>query len=140
MSNDESFAALRQQVLGMEQDYHELKAVVVGLDRKMDHGFQAINTKLDDRNKTPWGVIFSGMAFILAFCIAVGTLAYMPIRNDTDALKSDAIRRYEQTRQEMRSDYDQLVTRSQRQWDQVMRTQSQLDKISGALGTMGVKQ
>lgn len=127
-SQDESFSALRQQVLGLEDDYRELKSVVVGLDRKMETGLAAINTKLDDKNKTPWGVIFSGMAFILAFCMAIGTLAYMPIKSDTDTLKADAIRRHDQVRLESRQNYDQLVTRDQRIWDALLKMQSQVDR------------
>jgi hypothetical protein len=92
LTNSENFAALQQQVIGLDTDYQELKGVVVSLDRKMDHGFTAIHTKLDERNRTQWPVIFSGLAVLLTFCVSVGTLAYWPIKSDIAAIKDDVVR------------------------------------------------
>lgn len=118
----ESFAALHQQVIGLDGDYQELKSVVVSLDRKMDSGFAAINTKLDEKNRTPWAVVFSALAFILAFCVSIGTLAYMPIKSDTENLRQAQVR-----------DVDRLDTRDQRIWVRVNEIQRQLDKLDGSL-------
>lgn len=87
-SSADNFAALRQQVIGIENDYQELKGVVVGLDRKMDAGFQAINTKLDARSATPWVAI--GVMQASAFTIfgLVGWLAYTPILTSISKLES----------------------------------------------------
>lgn len=92
LTTSENFAALQQQVIGLDTDYQELKGVVVSLDRKMEHGFTAIHTKLDERNRTQWPVIFSGLAVLLTFCVSIGTLAYWPIKSELAAVKEDAVR------------------------------------------------
>lgn len=118
----ESFAALHQQVIGLDSDYQELRNVVVGLDRKMEGGFAAIHAKLDERNKTPWGVIYTGLALLLTFCVSIGALAYLPIKDGITAIQAAQLR-----------DFDRLDARDQRLWVRTNEIQRQVDRLEGSL-------
>jgi hypothetical protein len=93
-----TLAALQTQVRGLEGDYTELKSVVLGLDRKLETSFNSLNSrfetavsglnnKLDDRNRTPWAVIWTGLGVLITFFGLVGTLVFMPIRDNQLELK-----------------------------------------------------
>lgn len=130
-----SWAALDERVLGLENDVQKI-------DQKLDSGLNSLRvdfntaiasivSKLDAQGKPNWNVIVAGIGVGITILVTLGTLAYLPIKSDTDSLKSESLRRYEQTRNESRTNYDQLVTRDQRIWDHVLRMQSQIDRMDG---------
>jgi hypothetical protein len=114
----ESFSALQQQVFGLEKGYQELKGEV-------HSGFGAIHAKLDERNRTPWIVIFSGFTLLLSIMSIVGYLAYTPIRDVQIEMRAQAIRDSQQS-------YDRDVRLAERL--RVM--QSKQDYLEGALSPL----
>lgn len=96
-----SFAALEQQVAGIENDHRDLKELVQGTDRKIDRvavelgrqitdGLGRLTDRLDERNRTPWAVIVAGIGVGVTLCVAIGGLAYAPVWNSIGDLKAEA--------------------------------------------------
>lgn len=85
-STIESFAALNQRVESLDNDYQGLRATVVDLAKETKFGFSAIHAKLDERSRTPWGQIYTGLGLLLAFFTTIGAMAYMPIKSDITQL------------------------------------------------------
>ena len=79
-NQDVEFAALRQQVSSLESDYRDLKAVVVGLDKKIDNSFKSLAEKIDKGQKTPWGAIWDAAGVIVSTITVVGYLAMQRYR------------------------------------------------------------
>ncbi len=80
--------AIKVQVNNVERDNLELKAAVVGLDRKIEQNFNILAEKLEKRYQSPWGVIYTGLGLVLSFCIAIGGLAYIPIKADISRVET----------------------------------------------------
>lgn len=85
-STTESLAALGQKVEGLDNDYQDLRGHVVDLAKETKAGFSAIHAKLDERSRTPWGQIYTGLGLLLAFFSTIGALAYLPIKSDLATL------------------------------------------------------
>lgn len=99
------YAALDERVTNV-------RSSLVNLEGEMRSGFTTINTHLNNlanelRNsqKTPWGVIITGIGVGLSIIVAIGTLAYIPIQRTTEDLSSDLIRLQESS--VSRSEYEQ---------------------------------
>lgn len=116
------FAALSQQVDGLESDYRDLKGVVVNLDRKMDAQFAALTTKIDSRNVTPWASIWAALGVLLAGMTTVGWLALQPIQSAVLQNRSDIFAEYQRRRDEDRDIRHRLDE-----------TRGQLDYLRGTL-------
>lgn len=83
-TTSESFAALGQKVEGLDNDYQDLRSHVVDLAKETKAGFSAIHAKLDERSRTPWGQIYTGLGLLLAFFSTIGALAYLPIKSEIE--------------------------------------------------------
>lgn len=116
------FAALSQQVTGLEGDYRDLKGVVVNLDRKMDAGFASLNAKIDSRNVTPWIAIYAGMSVFAGIATTIGYLALQPTRDAVARIDQSISEEGRQRRDDDRRMREQLAT-----------TKSQLDWTNGWL-------
>lgn len=121
----DNFAALRQQVIGLESDYQELKGVVVGVSNEMRAGFTAINQKLDARSITPWSLYISGFVALLVLLGMLGTVLYVPIKSTQDEMK-------DQQRRDAQASYDRDV----RFGDRHRALQSEVDFMKGALAPL----
>ena len=87
---DADFAALGQQVTGLESDYRDLKVVVLALDKKIDQAFATLTAKMDARNITPWVSIFSGIGVLVTMMGTVGYLALQPGKDAVQQLQIEA--------------------------------------------------
>lgn len=67
-SDDARFAALSQRVSGIETSVQNLSTQ-----------FSQFVAKLDDRQRTPWGLIVSISVALLAYVTTIGGLAYAPV-------------------------------------------------------------
>jgi hypothetical protein len=88
-NSDIEFAALRQQVSSLESDYRDLKAVVVGLDKKIDTSFKSLAEKIDRGQKTPWVAIWTAAGVIVSTLTFVGYLAMQPLQGTQSDLRND---------------------------------------------------
>lgn len=122
---DADFAALSQQVAGLETDYRDLKLSFINLDKKFDAGFAALAAKFDSRNVTPWATIIAGLGFVLAIMTTVGWMARQPL---VDAQVM--------TRDELLRNADLRRTEDRRISDRQSELQSQIDRIRGAFDLM----
>lgn len=95
------FAALTQQVAGIENDYRDLKLVVVGLDKKIESTNASLASKIDASNlnlaakidaraATPWGAIWAALGVMLAGLTTVGWLALQPRDDQISQLRHSA--------------------------------------------------
>jgi hypothetical protein len=75
---DVRFAGLQQRVSGIEQ-------AVQGVAQQVS----ALATTLNDRSRTPWGILISGAGFMMGVVAVVGGLAYAPIREAIADTKAD---------------------------------------------------
>ncbi len=141
-NSDASFAALAQQVAGIESDYRELKGAVVSLGAEFRSSFSTLAAKLDDKAQTPWTVIFSGLGLILTVFTSIGVLAYLPVKNAIDDLKSETrlareqiVPRVEHEQRWRVSDRDssRMIERYDRMNVEMDSIRSQVDYLRGRL-------
>ena len=88
-NQDVEFAALRQQVSSLESDYRDLKAVVVGLDKKIDNSFKSLAEKIDRGQKTPWVALWTAAGVVVSTITLVGYLAMQPLQGTQGDLRHD---------------------------------------------------
>lgn len=86
---EQSVSALVQQI---ERDRSEL-ASQMGQDRThFDARFTALQDSFNERTKTPWSILIAAFSLIVTMMIALGTLAYMPIKSQMEDTKLDVAR------------------------------------------------
>lgn len=117
-----SLAALRQQVAGVVDDYDELSDIVGKLASEMRQGFAALNNKLDNQMTPKWGVILAGLSLVLSIMMALGALAYLPIKSENENLKAALARQGEQN-----------LLRDNRMWDEIVLIARKQAYIEGQL-------
>jgi uncharacterized protein HemX len=90
-----SVAQVRQQVLGLERGYTELRGDLhsveqemrrgfTAVDQKIAAGFQAVASKLDEKTTPQW----QAYGILISVLIALGGALYYPIREQSN--KQDA--------------------------------------------------
>lgn len=77
---DAEFAALAQQVMGIEKDYRDTKVAIVNLDKKIDNSFSVLAAKIDAQAKFPWNSLWAALAVVLTGMTVVGWMAMAPIQ------------------------------------------------------------
>jgi hypothetical protein len=86
---EQSVSALVQQI---ERDRSEL-AAQMGQDRAhFDARFSALQESVNERSKTPWSVLIAAFSLIVTTMVALGTLAYLPIKTQMEDMKVDVAR------------------------------------------------
>lgn len=86
---EQSVSALVQQI---ERDRSEL-ANQMGQDRShFDARFSALQESFNERSKTPWSILIAAFSLIVTMMIALGTLAYLPIKSQMEDAKIDVAR------------------------------------------------
>lgn len=126
-ANESDFSALREQVIGVTADHHELRNTVNILAVDMRRGFSDIQSSLAEKGKIPW----PALTVLLAFCIALGTLVYMPIKSDQE--KNEFAVHELQRNSVTVKEYDLVVDRLNNQREQGMKTASELAYLQGQL-------
>lgn len=121
-SLDSEFSALSQQVVGLENDYRDLKLVVVNLDKKIETAFTALSAKIDQRNVTPWASIWTALGVLLAGMTTIGWLALQPINAAIERGRADLW-----TEINGRNEADRRIS------DRLNSVKTDLDKIDGML-------
>lgn len=81
------FAALEQRVSGLEGSLKDIAGQISGL-----------SNKLDERGKTPWGIIITGAGVAFSVVVAIGGLAYAPIVTTQARLEFDMREHYRELR------------------------------------------
>lgn len=72
----EEIGRIQQQVVSLEQGYHEVREEVKSVRSEMSTGFSAILTKIDGKNTTKWQPI----GILVSALLAIGGALYLPIR------------------------------------------------------------
>jgi hypothetical protein len=83
-----TLATLSTRIGQNEEDYRRLSREQSKLSEAVERGFSELRASLTDRNKTPWGVIFSGFSITLTFAVVIGSLALRPLQDKDTALES----------------------------------------------------
>ena len=86
---EQSFASLVQQ---MERDRSELAAQMAQDRAHFDTRFSSLQEMVADRSRTPWGVLIAGLSLIVTMMVALGTLAYLPIKTQMEDTKGEVAR------------------------------------------------
>ena len=71
-----TIAQVRQQVHGLERGYTELRQELHSVEQKMDKGFSAITSKLDEKSSPQW----QAYTLIVTVLLAIGGALYYPIK------------------------------------------------------------
>lgn len=120
--NQAEMATIKARVVGVENDVHDIKGSLSSMRSEFSLGISGLAAKFDEKNRTPWGVIFSALAFVLAFSTAIGTMAYLPIKTDIARIEGVVKERY-----------DEGLTRDRRSFDMLLAVQRKLDFLDGQL-------
>jgi hypothetical protein len=78
--------SLPHTIEGIVVEINAIKATIGQLAETVG----ALASTLNERGRVPWGVIFTGVAVAVTIVVAVGTLAYMPVKDAQQ--KSDSRR------------------------------------------------
>ena len=113
------FAALSQQVSNQDEDIQETKRIVLALDKKIDattinlsnkidNSHNALSTKLDAHNITPWQSIFGGLTVLVGLMTTIGYLALQPNTESIRDLRAEL--KFHETKLDSKSaELDQLL-------------------------------
>lgn len=74
----ERLATLDERVNGLEDGIKDIAAAV-----------RSLATDVKNGQSTPWGIILTGAGVALSFVVAIGGLAYMPMREQIVELKTE---------------------------------------------------
>ncbi len=91
MQDDVTVAQVRQQVIGLERGYGELRQELHAVDQKMDRGFSAVDlkmaagfstitAKLDEKTTPQW----QAYGIMVSVLIAIGGALFYPIREQAN--------------------------------------------------------
>lgn len=83
-----------QAVSSFEARLERTETRLDGFGRTLDgvaQGLSALGDKLDKKGQTPWAVIWSALSVMLAVIAAIGGLAYLPIKDGQNDLKSSLL-------------------------------------------------
>lgn len=130
-----SFDAIDARVLGLEDD-------VRSIDRKLETGLASLRTdfaaaitgihlKLDQQGKPQWSVIYAGIGVLMTFFIAIGALAYMPIREGLTDMKATHAFYLREAKADHQAGINDLVQRDRRLWDTLLEVKGRVDKMEG---------
>jgi len=90
----------------------EMKTAIGTLTSKMDERFSALTTSLAERNRPQ----YQALAFALSVVIAVGALAYWPIRENAADMKGDIAMLAAETRRSFDLVGERFVTQKEMEW------------------------
>lgn len=99
-------ATLNVRVDAIDSDLREVKDSILGLDAKIEKAITdlaremrtavaSLATQFSERQRTPWGVIYTGIGVLVAVLGFVGGQALSPMHADIKALKEQIVPRDE---------------------------------------------
>src|SRR5271170_687971 len=88
-------AALGVRVTAVEDDIHEIKTHLSGLETKLDSAFANISAQIATVQKTPWASLFGGATVVLSVLGFIGAQALSPLNSDVTKLKTEIVTRAE---------------------------------------------
>ncbi|GLI23507.1 hypothetical protein GGQ86_002955 [Xanthobacter flavus] len=97
---EQGFRDVRGDIAGQKADFHQqitgVKAdftqQLTGVATSLREAITGLSTKMDERSRPQWQLYVTFAGFLLTFTTVVGTLAYWPIRDDTNELKTAVLR------------------------------------------------
>lgn len=97
---EQGFRDVRGDIAGQKADFHQqitgVKAdftqQLTGVATSLREAITGLSTKMDERSRPQWQLYVTFAGFLLTFTTVVGTLAYWPIRDDTNELKTAVVR------------------------------------------------
>ena len=114
---------------------------IVGTLDKVVSAVSGLGEKLDKKGQTPWAVIWSALSVMLAFIVAIGGLAYWPIKDGQADIKASLLLMQERADKRFETIGANLVTRAEHEmhWrlqerlydfqrDRIGRIEGRLDK------------
>lgn len=116
-------ASFDTRLEAVEEDVRDLK-------RTFEAGFAGLHAKLDNKSQTSWPMLSLGLATI----VAVGTLAYWPIRERQLELRSDLDAKFVESRRITENSAREGLERDRRFLDMIVKVQIDLARLEGLRG------
>jgi hypothetical protein len=108
-----------QQIQQMQQPDGRLSALetrvegVVGTLQTVLTAISNLNEKIDRGRATPWAVIFSALGVLLSFVVAIGGLAYLPVKTDISDIKTALVSVQDRADRRLEALQSKTVTRDE---------------------------
>ena len=114
-------ASISTRLYAVEEDVRDLK-------RSFEAGFAGLHAKFDERARVPWPLLTLG----LALTIAVGGLAYWPIRERQIELRSDLESKFTESRRITENAAREGLDRDRRFLDMIIKIQMDVARMEGS--------
>jgi hypothetical protein len=116
-------ASFDTRLEAVEEDVRDLK-------RTFEAGFAGLHAKLDNRSQTSWPMLSLGLATI----VAVGTLAYWPVREKQQELREEIRSVSTEARRITENATAEGLNRDRRFLDMLIKVQMDVARMDGARG------
>lgn len=86
---DMQYAALQERVHGLGQQFMHFEQATTRSFQQVESAIATLSAEVRAGGKTQWQTIVTSVGVLVAILGALGTLAYLPIRNGMDALTDE---------------------------------------------------
>lgn len=83
------YGALSVELASVRQQVRSIESSINGLTAQ----FGALASRVEERSRTPWGTLVSGMALVVVVMTTIGSLAIAPVTSSLVRLQADLDRR-----------------------------------------------
>lgn len=119
---DVKLAAVETRVGSLSQEQHRLNNTVMALQAQMQSGFDSIRSAIAAKSEPQYTLIISLVGVGLSICVAIGTLAYIPIKAAQDDMKTQILALDKDTSDKIK-----------RLWDSHAEARRRVDYLDGQL-------
>lgn len=105
------YAKLDERVTNMGGRISTLEQNMVRGFAQVEHSIGVLSTSLQASQRTPWGVVFTALGVIVVMISALGSLAYLPVRENLSRLEQAQIDLTRTVRDTVDGLSDKYVTR-----------------------------
>lgn len=84
-----NIGALQQRVFGLESGQQSIVQTLSSLQSRVEGLFSNLSAKIEERARPQWSLLVSIGGFALMFVVAVGSLAYWPVRENLARLETE---------------------------------------------------